>query len=352
MKITDVRVKLVNNPADRLKAYCTVTLDDVFVVRDVKVVEGTSGLFIAMPSRKLSAPCGKCGHKNHLRAHFCNECGAKLPTRDLPPDDSEGRSRLHRDIAHPITTEFRHLLQDTVVDACLAEQKRADDPNYKPVDLDDEQPMPAEPKPHAQPETTDEVSEEDEEQEVEFSTISEYDALIKDLAPGDGSDHRDSRGRTRRRGGTGNEGTPGRARRTSSQDDTRAERDSNRQGGKGKRGGRKRGESRREQPAEKKTAAEKRTPPPVAEPPKPEPAVEQPELAGFGMGILDESSAPNDKVQRPRKSTAKPKKAAKSEKAESAPKEEDKVPVEQVNTATEAVEATNEDTSGFGAGIL
>ena len=57
MVITEVRVKLCNRVDDRLKAYCTVTFDDQFVIREVRVVEGTNGLFVAMPSRKTSTPC-------------------------------------------------------------------------------------------------------------------------------------------------------------------------------------------------------------------------------------------------------------------------------------------------------
>ena len=72
MEITEVRVRLVKDTNDRLKAVCSVTLDGEFVVRDVKVVEGTNGLFVAMPSRKLSAPGPKCRTQNHLRANHCN----------------------------------------------------------------------------------------------------------------------------------------------------------------------------------------------------------------------------------------------------------------------------------------
>ena len=78
MEITEVRVKLVANKDDRLKGFCSMTLDNEFVVRDVKVIEGISGLFVAMPSRKMSDHCEKCGGKNHLRARFCNNCGGAL----------------------------------------------------------------------------------------------------------------------------------------------------------------------------------------------------------------------------------------------------------------------------------
>ena len=50
MIITEVKVFPVNE--DRLKAYVSITIDHVFVVRDLKIIEGTSGLFVAMPSKK------------------------------------------------------------------------------------------------------------------------------------------------------------------------------------------------------------------------------------------------------------------------------------------------------------
>lgn len=50
MKITEVKVFPVNE--ERLKAYVTITIDDVFVVRDLKIIKGNEGLFVAMPSKK------------------------------------------------------------------------------------------------------------------------------------------------------------------------------------------------------------------------------------------------------------------------------------------------------------
>ena len=92
MEISDVRVKLMDNATDRLKAVCSVTFDGEFVVRDLKVVDGTNGLFVAMPSRKLAVHCPQCRHKNHLRARFCNDCGAKLPPNRVAAD-ANGRVR-------------------------------------------------------------------------------------------------------------------------------------------------------------------------------------------------------------------------------------------------------------------
>lgn len=78
MKITEVRVKLMDNKDDRLKAFCSVTLDNEFVIRDIKIIQGGKGFFVAMPSRKMSDHCEKCSGKNHLRARYCNNCGATL----------------------------------------------------------------------------------------------------------------------------------------------------------------------------------------------------------------------------------------------------------------------------------
>ena len=135
MEISEVRVKLVANKDDRLKGFCSMTLDDDFVVRDIKVIEGTSGLFVAMPSRKMSDHCNKCGGKNHLRAKFCNNCGGAL-SENRAKTDVKGRMKLHADIAHPINSECRKKIQETIVAAFEKEMERSEEPDYKPVDLD------------------------------------------------------------------------------------------------------------------------------------------------------------------------------------------------------------------------
>ena len=76
MEITEVRIKLMEDPGERLKAFCSITFDNCFVVRDLKIIDGSNGPFVAMPSRKLTAHCARCGMKNHLRAQYCNQCGA------------------------------------------------------------------------------------------------------------------------------------------------------------------------------------------------------------------------------------------------------------------------------------
>jgi len=137
MEISEVRVKLVNNKDDRLKAFCSVTMDNEFVVRDIKVIEGTSGLFVAMPSRKMSDHCEKCGGKNHLRAKFCNNCGAGL-SENRVRKDAKGRMKLHADIAHPINAECRQRIQEKVTAAFKEELEKSKQPDYKPPEDFDE----------------------------------------------------------------------------------------------------------------------------------------------------------------------------------------------------------------------
>lgn len=87
MTISDVRVRLVKKDDGRLKAVASVTLDECFVVHDIKVIDGTDGCFIAMPSRKTA--------------------------------DGE-----YKDIAHPIKTEMRDALKKAVLDAYEAEKAK------------------------------------------------------------------------------------------------------------------------------------------------------------------------------------------------------------------------------------
>ena len=78
MEITDIRVRKVAGEG-KLKAYVTVTFDDCFVVHNVKIIEGKTGVFIAMPSRKT-------------------------------------RAGEYKDVAHPIHPEFRAELQNRILE--------------------------------------------------------------------------------------------------------------------------------------------------------------------------------------------------------------------------------------------
>ncbi len=126
MEITEVKIFLKEGQDKKLKAYATLTLDNMFVVRNVKVIEGNKGLFVAMPSRKIKDPCPKCGFRNAVRSKFCNQCGASLPPSEPRPvqaGEDASRQSEHKDIAHPITAECRDYIQRKVLDAYENEKK-------------------------------------------------------------------------------------------------------------------------------------------------------------------------------------------------------------------------------------
>lgn len=125
MEITEVRIFLKESPDKKLKAYATVTFDNAFVVRNIKVIEGGSGLFIAMPSRRLKSSCPKCGFRNEMRSKYCNQCAGQLPVISSSDDQGRDAQSEHRDIAHPITQTFRDYLQKKVLEAFEAERQSA-----------------------------------------------------------------------------------------------------------------------------------------------------------------------------------------------------------------------------------
>ena len=132
MEITEVRIKLMEDNSgsnERLQAFCSITFDDMFVIRDLKIIEGAKGFFVAMPSRKLTDRCGHCGTKNHLRSRFCNQCGSRLD-ENRALRDADGRAKLHADIAHPINSTCREKIQASVLASYADELERAKLPGY------------------------------------------------------------------------------------------------------------------------------------------------------------------------------------------------------------------------------
>ena len=129
MEITEVRVKLMSDPNDRLLGFCSITLDGSFVIRDLKIIQGGKGSFVAMPSRRLMDRCSRCHNKNHLRSRFCNHCGAEL-REDRSAKDADGRAKLYADIAHPINSDCREMIQQKVMESYEQEIVLAQQPGY------------------------------------------------------------------------------------------------------------------------------------------------------------------------------------------------------------------------------
>ncbi len=92
MEITEVRIFPMEE--DKLKAYSTITFDNCFVVRDIKVISGNSGLFVAMPSKKR-------------------------------------KDGSFKDIAHPLNNDFRAKIEEAVLEAYQKEQESSEVPEIK-----------------------------------------------------------------------------------------------------------------------------------------------------------------------------------------------------------------------------
>jgi stage V sporulation protein G len=120
VNITEVKVFLRTREEGKLRAYATITIDNAFVIRDLKVIEGNKGLFVAMPSRKLRQSCPHCGHRNVVRSKYCNQCGNNIESlmrEGLHVSGGEQGDNQHRDIAHPITAESRQNIQSKILEA-------------------------------------------------------------------------------------------------------------------------------------------------------------------------------------------------------------------------------------------
>lgn len=108
MNITDVKVFL--RESNQLKAFVNIVIDDAFIIRNIKVIEGENGLFVAMPSRRVS-------------------------------------SGEYRDIAHPINTETRNMVERIIIEKykevlqdalSAAEHTEEEKPEKKPEEKPEE----------------------------------------------------------------------------------------------------------------------------------------------------------------------------------------------------------------------
>ncbi len=133
MRVSEVRIKMTRGPG-KLRAYCTITFDEMFVVRELRLIQGAHGYFLAMPSKKLQDHCPRCSSKNHLRARYCNNCGARL-SEERGESDSRGRPKLHCDIAHPINQRCRQMVHNVVMAAYRREQEHIREAGNRPKEV-------------------------------------------------------------------------------------------------------------------------------------------------------------------------------------------------------------------------
>lgn len=142
MNITDIRLDMIDNPSGKLRAFCSLTFNDEFVVKNFKIIEGNHGLFVAMPSRKLTKPCYKCDNRVFRRANYCDRCGKEFDDRSGNRHSDSGET--HSDIAFPIEDDFREKLEDQLIESYHRRRKggsgvdveHSKDENYDLLDFD------------------------------------------------------------------------------------------------------------------------------------------------------------------------------------------------------------------------
>ena len=109
MDITEVRIKLMEDPQERLQAFCSITFDHCFVIRDLKIIEGAKGSFVAMPSRSPTA----------ARAHRTSSAAVLQSVRRAPARQPGRQGRRRALSCTPTSptpsTRCRELIQKKVM---------------------------------------------------------------------------------------------------------------------------------------------------------------------------------------------------------------------------------------------
>lgn len=135
MRITEIRVKLVDDdPArQRLRAFCSVTFDNAFVIHEIKILEGNQGYFVAMPSRKIAFRCPKCRQKNAVASNYCSHCGVRLSRSESYAGTIDSTpSQSYVDIVHPINSSARDAIHRAIISEYKKEKERVLDSSCSP----------------------------------------------------------------------------------------------------------------------------------------------------------------------------------------------------------------------------
>lgn len=105
IRITEITIRKPQYPDSRLLAFVTVVFENSFAVSDLRLLQLKDGPFLAMPSKKASAPCEKCKRKNTFDCRYCGKCGELLGFR----------TEEHFDVSFPINNEFRKFMLNSIL---------------------------------------------------------------------------------------------------------------------------------------------------------------------------------------------------------------------------------------------
>jgi len=124
MEITEVQLALIPGTSNKLKARATLIFDNQFAVENVRVIENSRGLHVAMPTWKVTTKCRECHSPSDYDCKYCRTCGATVKQFHA--------AKRHFDVAHPTNSGFRSQIERHVLSeyaARLEREKLAEDPH-------------------------------------------------------------------------------------------------------------------------------------------------------------------------------------------------------------------------------
>jgi DNA-binding cell septation regulator SpoVG len=126
IRVSEVAIHIPDNLGDgrlsnKLRAGARIVIDEMLVINNIKIIEGTKGLFVQMPSDAMSDRCPDCRHKNPYSHAYCHSCGLHRERRDHPED-----GRYFKDVVYPVTHEGRQVIHTAVMDAYHAKLAEAE----------------------------------------------------------------------------------------------------------------------------------------------------------------------------------------------------------------------------------
>jgi len=108
MRITKVTVTPVLKDGSRLGGYASIVFDDMFQVKNIRIINGKDGAFIVYPNKEVLRPCPKCKAMTSYRHNYCYNCGDTLAV--IIP------AAKYKDICFPVTKEFNDIVAKTILD--------------------------------------------------------------------------------------------------------------------------------------------------------------------------------------------------------------------------------------------
>jgi len=113
IQITEITITIAPDHVkkrDRVLAFIKIVLNDSIAIREIKLMLHQGFALLGMPSRKLTAPCAKCGSKASKVDRYCHNCGAKLSPQ------IRDKRECFVDVVFPINKKFRSYLERQIVD--------------------------------------------------------------------------------------------------------------------------------------------------------------------------------------------------------------------------------------------